>query len=301
MNNLLSLYYFELEKNKKKFYLISIFVVLIFLAITSIFFLKGEFGGSEFQGIKYLKIFFSGSSELSGSKLYNALLLNNMYLYGFDFLGKVLVSLGALFAVIMSFDIVSRDYRRNNKSIYIYSVMPVKIWKLKLAKVLCGLTLYMFYIVLVCIGIFVMNGILKLFGGKYISDIYPYVSDLIVYMPTNPLNTAFITFVFVPTCIIGIQFICNFTCFLDDVKNKYIVKKILSYIIITIMGILMLLYLFVFWMTSDFGFVFGASIFNIDLLEVGFIVLVTMSIAMFVIDCRITKKRLRGGLNVKKS
>ncbi|WP_304206386.1 hypothetical protein [Peptostreptococcus russellii] len=120
-----------------------------------------------------------------------------------------------------------------------------------------------------------------------------------IFIPTDTPIAVFITFMFVPVCIAGIQTIADI--FFVQSSGKNIVKKIFSIAILVICGIGMIaliIYMQIyesFMLSTDLE-VGNSLILNINPFYLGMFVFPVMFLILFIIDVKISKRKFRGGV-----
>ncbi|MEG0249756.1 MAG: hypothetical protein RR561_03995 [Peptostreptococcus sp.] len=290
MNDIFKLYYYELVKNKRKFIMIAVFCLLFLLGNLYVI----AYNGGNINLVESSKAFdlFINNPHLPKP------FLNELKLYGNGQLkfqmdtSIVIILFGAAISILMSIDVVSRNYRKKHNSYYIEANLPVSIEKLKIARILCSLSLYIFYIILITISLLLANFISKmLVGSLYEAGLWELVTDLLIILPYSPKITLIITFIYVLTCIIGIQALTSI--FYIEKSRGGIFRKLIYFILMITCGFLMIFYLFIIANGQESGFLI---LDKYNLLTIGSVVFVILSAALFTVDCKITKHRLRGGI-----
>lgn len=293
MNDIFKLYYYELVKNKKKFIIMTIFCLLFFLGNLYLV----NYNGGNISIAESSKVFdlFVNKSNLPESFSKQLKLYGNGQL---KFQGiqentsTMIILLGAAISILMSIDVVSRNYRKKHNSYYIEANLPVSIEKIKISRILCSLSIYIYYIILMTSILILINFISKAIAGPlYDSGLWTLVSTLLIVLPYSPKLTLIITFIYFLTCIIGIQSLTSI--FYIKKSRGNILEKLIYFILMISCGILMISYLFIIANSQEIGFmVFN----NYNLLTIGSILFSILSIVLFIVDCKITKHRLRGGV-----
>ncbi len=283
MDNLLSLYFYELKKNKNKFLLIFILALIFLLASLYVVFFQGDFSLRIFEIKEVIEKILSNKNiskdlRLELSQNFRASIVFTEYLNGIPQLFKVV---GALTAVLLSFDISLRNFKKKNKSFYIYSCLPVKIWQIKLSRILCAMSVYIFYLILFSGVSLTITFIQKAILGDFYNSSIVDLSDF-VFMLNEGKFALFVTFMYIPVCFAGIQMLTS-AFLVEGGLGKNISKKIFSLTIILLIGILMIAIL---------GYIQ-------IVMEIPYILLVIFPIAfllLFLADVRLSKKKFRGGL-----
>ncbi|SFE44210.1 hypothetical protein [Peptostreptococcus sp. D1] len=291
MNEIMKLYYYELMKNKNKIFAVLI-AVLIFNAfmISSVYLpIFYELPIGEFRNI--VSIFIKNTSTPESLKI----LLEQYAVNSIDYqkIGSSSFILiyyygGSLFCVLMSIDIVSRSYKKKNKSFYIEYLMPVKIAKLKISKIMFGFSLYLLFQALMNISAIAMNFVL----GQVYKNTYNSSLALLskigynTFFPTNFSRVMIVTFVIVFASVVYTQTITSIV-YINEGKNTF-KNKILFCLLLLLFCVIM-----------------GGLIILTEKIEIKFyydnqIVINALVLAaatvLFFIDCIMTKNRVRGGI-----
>ena len=167
MNDIFKLYYYELVKNKRKFIIMAVFCLLFFLGNLYII----SYNGGDISILESSKAFKLFSSNPDLPKVFT----DQLKLYGegqlnFQLIQEntsfIVIMFGAAISILMSIDTVSRNYRKKNNSSYIEASLPVSIEKIKIARILSSISLYIFYIIVMTISLILVNFICKLLAGS---------------------------------------------------------------------------------------------------------------------------------------
>lgn len=301
MNQLLSLYYYELKKNKTKFLIMTLFAILFFIISCFTIFFQNGYGMNVLEAKKVVEMSLRNTnitSNMSAEILENSI-AGISFTEDFIFISAILKVIGAVLAVLMSFGVAIRSFKKKNKSYYIDSCLPVKIWKIKLSRILCGLSIYIYYLLSLSCALIIIDILQKILLGKYYTGAMGLFYPELVFIPTDPKIAVFITFMFVPVCIAGIQTIADI--FFVQSSGKNIVKKIFSIAILVICGIGMLaliIYMQIyesFMLSTDLE-VGNSLILNINPFYLGMFVFPIMFLILFIIDVKISKRKFRGGV-----
>lgn len=292
MIDILRLYYYEMEKNRKKFIIISVAVLIMIFSLSYIMLVDTFNYLSIPNNIKIFGEFSKHSSENIGlSELIKNYSKDRISIKTYIELGmEFYFALGTLISILMSFDIVMKNYRKKNQSYYIESMLPIGIWKTKIAKILCGYSLYVFFISTSLIGMMLLDKIMGMaFSDIYIADVCGKSFDN-PFVPGEFLNNVLFMFAFVLTCIVGTQFLTS--VLFTDYKRGSNYKRISFFILLPICIFLMTLLIIVLVFVPEYA-VYTSKL-SIKLIVL--IILTFISGGMFVADVKITKKRLKGGL-----
>lgn len=293
MNDIFKLYYYELVKNKRKFIIMAVFCLLFFLGNLYII----SYNGGDISILESSKAFKLFASNPDLPKVFT----DQLKLYGegqlnFQLIQEntsfIVIMFGAAISILMSIDTVSRNYRKKNNSSYIEASLPVSIEKIKIARILSSISLYIFYIIVMTISLILVNFICKLLAGSvYEAGLWGLIMDLLIILPYSPKIPLLICFIYVSTCIIGIQSLTSIF-YIENSRGK-LFNKLVYFILMMVCGFLMIVYLFFIINNQESNFIIFEKY---NLLNIGSVIFVILSIILFRLDCRITKNRLRGGI-----
>lgn len=293
MNDIFKLYYYELVKNKRKFIIMAVFCLLFFLGNLYIV----SYNGGDISILESSKAFklFASNPDLpkvftDQIKLYGEGQLNFQLIQ--ENTSFIVIMFGAAISILMSIDTVSRNYRKKNNSSYIEANLPVSIEKIKIARILSSISLYIFYIIVMTISLILVNFICRMLAGPiYEAGLWGLIMDLLIILPYSPKVTLLISLIYVTTCIIGIQALTSIF-YIEKSRGK-LFNKLVYFILMMVCGFLMIVYLFFIINNQESNFIIFEKY---NLLNIGSIIFVILSIILFRLDCRITKNRLRGGI-----
>lgn len=293
MNDIFKLYYYELVKNKRKFIIMAVFCLLFFLGNLYII----SYNGGDISILESSKAFklFASNPDLpkvftDQIKLYGEGQLNFQLIQ--ENTSFIVIMFGAAISILMSIDTVSRNYRKKNNSSYIEANLPVSIEKIKIARILSSISLYIFYIIVMTISLILVNFICRMLAGPiYEAGLWGLIMDLLIILPYSPKVTLLISLIYVTTCIIGIQALTSIF-YIEKSRGK-LFNKLVYFILMMVCGFLMIVYLFFIINNQESNFIIFEKY---NLLNIGSIIFVILSIILFRLDCRITKNRLRGGI-----
>lgn len=293
MNDIFKLYYYELVKNKRKFIIMAVFCLLFFLGNLYII----SYNGGDISILESSKAFKLFASNPDLPKVFT----DQLKLYGegqlnFQLIQEntsfIVIMFGAAISILMSIDTVSRNYRKKNNSSYIEASLPVSIEKIKIARILSSISLYIFYIIVMTISLILVNFICKLLAGSvYEAGLWGLIMDLLIILPYSPKIPLLISLIYVTTCIIGIQSLTSIF-YIENSRGK-LFNKLVYFVLMMACGFLMIVYLFFIISNQESNFIIFEKY---NLLNIGSIIFVILSIILFRLDCRITKNRLRGGI-----
>lgn len=296
--NIFKLYSYEMKKNKKLFiimFVVSILNLLYLLYST----MADDIGAMSVKGAMIKKMVDVGllPFKVDGLQLFNDNFFSLSVIDNATSTSSILSMGLVLLSIVLSLRIVTSDYARRNKSFMIQNFLPVKIYEIKVAKILTGLSLYIFTIILTYLSVIVRNIVLKFSTGRFINfnilDI-DRVMSVNLFIPIGLKSTLVMLFLFTLTCVIGVQSLSSIFLTKQD-KNKKAVNTL--YLIITVfLGfVLMASYLLLVTLEAVFEGVIP-SVINFNILTIYHTIFVILSAVLFTIDLVITKKRLRGGI-----
>lgn len=291
MNEIMKLYYYELMKNKNKIFAVLIAVLMFNIFMVSSVYLPifYELPIGEFRNI--VDLFVNNTSTPESLKI----LLEQYAINSIDYqkIGSSSFILiyyygGSLFCVLMSIDIVARSYKKKNKSFYIEYLMPVKIAKLKISKILCGFSLYLLFQVLMNISAIAINFVLgQVYKSTYNSSLALLSKvDYNTFFPTDFSRVMMVTFVIMFASVVYTQTITSLVYINENksaFKNKILFCLLLLFFCAIMGGLIVL--------TEDIGVRF----FYNNEVVINSLVLAIAAVLFFV-DCVMTKNRVRGGI-----
>lgn len=302
MNNLLSLYYYELKKNKTKFLIILLFAILFLLICAFTIFFENGYDMNVLEAKKTVNMILDNKNIPTNiaSEVRIDTVGGISFTESFFFVSPLLKIIGAVVAVLMSFGVAVNSFKKKNKSFYIYSCLPVKIWKIKLARILCGMSIYIFYLVSISLDLLLLDLLLRVFLGKYYMGSTGLFYPELIFIPTDPNTALFITFFFIPVCISGIQSISSIF-FIQEENRRSIVKKIFSIVILFICGVFMVFLIGYMQIYKTFVLGFDPEmqsniLFSLNPYIIGIIAFPIIFLILFAIDVKISKKKFRGGV-----
>lgn len=305
MNQLFSLYYYELKKNKNKFLIITFLVILFFIiCITNLFYQKGyELNLIEAKNfirhIDYNSNIPAGIASDISIHATQAMGLDEALIFGLMFI-KIF---GVIIVMILCFGVLIKGYGRKRKNFYIYSCLPVKMWKIKFSRILCCLSLYIYYMINITLSIVLIGFIEKIYLGKYYIGIGSLFYPNFVFMASNPEFSMFITFLLIPACIAGMQLIVNLL--FVSIENKKIVRKIFSIVILLLCSSAIIAYIAILQIYSMYDAVMELNVSNqmigmfsnlTNTVVFGVVIAIILFTILFLVDVRVSKKKFRGGV-----
>lgn len=293
--SIFKLYYYEMKKNKALFLLV--FLASILILLYQMFYLL------KLDGKMYNDIFLINKAISQGLLPYNYKgyisleAKNSIVVNPIRYVNELLLLMSmVLLSILLSVRIITRDYAKKNRSYMVEVFLPTKLYKIKLAKILTGLSLYMFASILTFFVIIAGNIICKMHIGEIFNDAV-YLNRIVLmnmFLPIGVKSTMIITFLFSLTCIIGVQSLSDiFLVNLD--KKKSTRNKLLFLVFLTIGFVFMCIFLFILLIEAAFS----SPIYILDkinLIDVFYIVFIIISVLLFTVDMVVYKKRLRGGI-----
>ncbi|MGP1540653.1 hypothetical protein [Peptostreptococcus stomatis] len=294
INNIFKLYYHELKVNKKIIILLGVAVLTWFLFC---FFdsYRGYYSAGDISLINDLspKILESASNDQEKA-LFNQVLTGAI---GFKsaMTGNILMLVPiCLASILASYILVTRNFRKKNSSFYLVYNLPYRTIEIKLAKILAGVSLYIYTILLITLVLVLIDYInLSKFGSLYRSGIWTLTMEA-KYLPFDFKSCIFYTFLLVLPSIIGLQ-ACASIIYAGNVKNR-LAKKIIFFILIMTSGLLVLYIGINVNLYGLTGSDIQASLTNIIPNYVFIIFLYILVATLFIMDLVYTGKNFRGGL-----
>ena len=183
INNIFKLYYHELKVNKKILLLLGVAVLTWFLF--SLFnSYRGYYSAGNIDLIKDLSSKILESASNSQEKAFFKEVLTGAIGFKSAMTGNILMLAPiCLASILASYILVTRDFRKKNSSFYLVYNLPNRIIEIKLAKILAGLSLYIYTILLITLGLVLMDNInLLKFGNLYRPGIWNMTKE-ILFLP----------------------------------------------------------------------------------------------------------------------
>lgn len=205
INNIFKLYYHELKVNKKIIILLGVAVLTWFLFCVFNFY-RGQYSAGDLNLVKdlspqiiagapndqdklQLSLLFSGSINISSTMNNNILMIAPI----------------CLASILASYFLVSRDFRKKNSSFYLIYNIPNSILEIKLAKILVGLSLYIYTIILITLALVCLDCINQFkFADLYRPGIWSLTKEAL-FLPFDYMTSLFYTFMLALPSIIGLQ------------------------------------------------------------------------------------------------
>ncbi len=293
IDNIFKLYYHELKVNKKIIILLGVAVLTWFLF--SLFnSYRGYYSAGNIDLIKDLspKILESASNSLE--KAFFKEVLTGAIGFKSAMTGNILMLAPiCLASILASYILVTRDFRKKNTSFYLIYSLPNRIIEIKLAKILAGLSLYVYTIILITLGLVCIDymNLLK-FASLYRLGIWNMTKE-VLFLPFDFRSSIFYTFMLVLPSIIGLQSSASIIYAGDS--NTRLAKRIGFFILIMFAAVLVL---FIGIDVNTYGIFVGIGQNYLTSIPT-FIFLVFLYILvaiLFIMDMVYSKKSFRGGL-----
>ncbi|WP_449025108.1 hypothetical protein [Peptostreptococcus stomatis] len=293
INNIFKLYYHELKVNKKILLLLGVAVLTWFLF--SLFnSYRGQYSAGDIDLIRDLSPKILESASNGQEKAFLKEVLTGAIGFKSAMTGNILMLAPiCLASILASYILVTRDFRKKNSSFYLVYNLPNRIIEIKLAKILAGLSLYIYTILLITLGLVLMDNInLLKFGNLYRPGIWNMTKE-ILFLPFDFRSSIFYTFMLVLPSIIGLQSSASIIYAGDS--NTRLPKRIGFFILIMFAAVLVL---FIGIDVNTYGIFVGIGQNYLTSIPT-FIFLVFLYILvaiLFIMDMVYSKKSFRGGL-----
>ena len=230
INNIFKLYYHELKVNKKILLLLGVAVLTWFLF--SLFnSYRGQYSAGDIDLIRDLSPKILESASNGQEKAFLKEVLTGAIGFKSAMTGNILMLAPiCLASILASYILVTRDFRKKNSSFYLVYNLPNRIIEIKLAKILAGLSLYIYTILLITLGLVLMDNInLLKFGNLYRPGIWNMTKE-ILFLPFDFRSSIFYTFMLVFPSIIGLQS-CASIIYAGSIKIRF-AKRIGFFVLI---------------------------------------------------------------------
>lgn len=293
IDNIFKLYYHELKVNKKIIILLGVAVLTWFLF--SLFnSYRGYYSAGNIDLIKDLSPKILESASNSQEKVFFKEVLTGAIGFKSAMTGNILMLAPiCLASILASYILVTRDFRKKNTSFYLIYSLPNRIIEIKLAKILAGLSLYIYTIILITLGLVCIDymNLLK-FASLYRLGIWNMTKE-VLFLPFDFRSSIFYTFMLVLPSIIGLQSSASIIYAGDS--NTRLPKRIGFFILIMFAAVLVL---FIGIDVNTYGIFVGIGQNYLTSIPT-FIFLVFLYILvaiLFIMDMVYSKKSFRGGL-----
>ena len=293
INNIFKLYYHELKVNKKILLLLGVAVLTWFLF--SLFnSYRGQYSAGDIDLIRDLSPKILESASNGQEKAFLKEVLTGAIGFKSAMTGNILMLAPiCLASILASYILVTRDFRKKNSSFYLVYNLPNRIIEIKLAKILAGLSLYVYTIILITLGLVCIDymNLLK-FASLYRLGIWNMTKE-VLFLPFDFRSSIFYTFMLVLPSIIGLQSSASIIYAGDS--DTRLAKRIGFFILIMFAAVLVL---FIGIDVNTYGIFVGIGQNYLTSIPT-FIFLVFLYILvaiLFIMDMVYSKKSFRGGL-----
>lgn len=293
IDNIFKLYYHELKVNKKIIILLGVAVLTWFLF--SLFnSYRGYYSAGNIDLIKDLSPKILESASNSQEKAFFKEVLTGAIGFKSAMTSNILMLAPiCLASILASYILVTRDFRKKNTSFYLIYSLPNRIIEIKLAKILAGLSLYIYTIILITLGLVCIDymNLLK-FASLYRLGIWNMTKE-VLFLPFDFRSSIFYTFMLVLPSIIGLQSSASII-YAGDLNTR-LPKRIGFFILIMFAAVLVL---FIGIDVNTYGIFVGIGQNYLTSIPT-FIFLVFLYILvaiLFIMDMVYSKKSFRGGL-----
>ncbi|MGP1584233.1 hypothetical protein [Peptostreptococcus stomatis] len=293
INNIFKLYYHELKVNKKILLLLGVAVLTWFLF--SLFnSYRGQYSAGDIDLIRDLSPKILESASNGQEKAFLKEVLTGAIGFKSAMTGNILMLAPiCLASILASYILVTRDFRKKNSSFYLVYNLPNRIIEIKLAKILVGLSLYIYTILLITLGLVLMDNInLLKFGNLYRPGIWNMTKE-ILFLPFDFRSSIFYTFMLVFPSIIGLQS-CASIIYAGSIKIRF-AKRIGFFVLIFFASVLVL---FIGIDVNTYGIFRGLGQGYLTSIPtfIFILVLYILVAVLFVMDMVYSRDSFRGGL-----
>lgn len=293
INNIFKLYYHELKVNKKILLLLGVAVLTWFLF--SLFnSYRGQYSAGDIDLIRDLSPKILESASNGQEKAFLKEVLTGAIGFKSAMTGNILMLAPiCLASILASYILVTRDFRKKNSSFYLVYNLPNRIIEIKLAKILAGLSLYIYTILLITLGLVLMDNInLLKFGNLYRPGIWNITKE-ILFLPFDFRSSIFYTFMLVFPSIIGLQS-CASIIYAGSIKIRF-AKRIGFFVLIFFASVLVL---FIGIDVNTYGIFRGLGQGYLTSIPtfIFILVLYILVAVLFVMDMVYSRDSFRGGL-----
>ena len=197
-----------------------------------------------------------------------------------------------LASILASYFLVSRDFRKKNSSFYLIYNIPNSILEIKLAKILVGLSLYIYTIILITLALVCLDCINQFkFADLYRPGIWSLTKEAL-FLPFDYMTSLFYTFMLALPSIIGLQASTSII-YGGNIRTRlakrvgFFILIILSAFIVIIIGL----------DVNSSGLVAGIQGLDTSPPTLIFIILLyILVVILFILDMINSKRSFRGGL-----
>lgn len=291
-NNIFKLYYHELRVNKKIIILLGV-AVLTWLIFCVFNFYRGQYSAGDLNLVKDLSPQIIAGAPNDQDKLQLSLLFRGSINISSTMNNNILmIAPICLASILASYFLVSRDFRKKNSSFYLIYNIPNSILEIKLAKILVGLSLYIYTIILITLALVCLDCINQFkFADLYRPGIWSLTKEAL-FLPFDYITSLFYTFMLALPSIIGLQASTSII-YGGNIRTRlakrvgFFILIILSAFIVIIIGL----------DVNSFGLVAGIEGLDTSPPTLIFMILLYILVAiLFILDMVNSKRSFRGGL-----
>ena len=292
INNIFKLYYHELKVNKKIIILLGVAVLTWFLFCIFNFY-RGQYSAGDLNLVKDLSPQIIAGAPNDQDKLQLSLLFRGSINISSTMNNNILmIAPICLASILASYFLVSRDFRKRNSSFYLIYNIPNSILEIKLAKILVGLSLYIYTIILITLALMCLDCINQFkFADLYRPGIWSLTKEAL-FLPFDYMTSLFYTFMLALPSIIGLQASTSII-YGGNIRTRlakrvgFFILIILSAFIVIIIGL----------DVNVYGLVGGIQGLDSSHPTLIFIILLYILVAiLFILDMVNSKRSFRGGL-----
>ena len=291
-NNIFKLYYHELKVNKKIIILLGVAVFTWFLFCVFNFY-RGQYSAGDLNLVKDLSPQIIAGTPNDQDKLQLSLLFRGSINLSSTMNSNILmIAPICLASILASYFLVSRDFRKKNSSFYLIYNIPNSILEIKLAKILVGLSLYIYTIILITLALVCLDCTNQFkFADLYRPGIWSLTKEAL-FLPFDYMTSLFYTFMLALPSIIGLQASTSII-YGGNIRTRlakrvgFFILIILSAFIVIIIGL----------DVNFYGLVGGIQGLGTSPPTLIFIILLYILVAiLFILDMVNSKRSFRGGL-----
>ena len=292
INNIFKLYYHELKVNKKIIILLGVAVLTWFLFCIFNFY-RGQYSAGDLNLVKDLSPQIIAGAPNDQDKLQLSLLFRGSINISSTMNNNILmIAPTRLASILASYFLISRDFRKRNSSFYLIYNIPNSILEIKLAKILVGLSLYIYTIILITLALMCLDCINQFkFADLYRPGIWS-LTKKALFLPFDYMTSLFYTFMLALPSIIGLQASTSII-YGGNIRTRlakrvgFFILIILSAFIVIIIGL----------DVNVYGLVGGIQGLDSSHPTLIFIILLYILVAiLFILDMVNSKRSFRGGL-----
>ena len=291
INNIFKLYYHELKVNKKIIILLGVAVLTWFLFCVFNFY-RGQYSAGDLNLVKELSPQIIAGAPNDQDKLQLSLLFSGSINISSTMNNNILmIAPICLASILASYFLVSRDFRKKNSSFYLIYNIPNSILEIKLAKILVGLSLYIYTIILITLALVCLDCINQFkFADLYRPGIWSLTKEAL-FLPFDYMTSLFYTFMLALPSIIGLQASTSII-YGGNIRTR-LAKRVGFFILIILSAFIVIIGLDV----NSSGLVAGIQGLDTSPPTLIFLILLYILVAiLFILDMINSKRSFRGGL-----